>query len=428
MQQKESPSKYADYDNEILSIWQKNEHLKQKEIAEFLYEKYSLDAMGVTEGAFQKYVSRLILSQGDKELIAENVKLAKQKQKAQDNNRISNKAFREHARVENAVEEFARAILEQNKLFSKELRKINIKNYKPSKNNSIVGVIHMTDVHGNELIDLPHNKYDFKILAKRMKKHVSESLRYFQFRGVSKVLIALTGDLLNSDRRLDELLSASTNRAKATVLMIHILKQAILEVRDKYPVDIISVVGNESRANKEMTFSNEALSDNYDFTIVAQLKQIFEFAKIKDVNFKSYQNVKEVVKIGEQKWLISHNLNGAVDSQTKTQSEIGMYSLMGHHIDFSIGGHIHATRITDFSARSSSMAGSNSYNENALGLVGRAAQNCYVVEGKNRFMQINDLQHVDDVAGYEIVSQLEAYNAKSADKLKKNVAIMQVVI
>ena len=92
---KQTPSKYADYDNEILSIWQKNEHLKQKEIAEFLYDKYSLGAAGVTEGAFQKYVSRLILDQGDKEIIQENVKLAKQKQKAQDNNRIAKKSFRE---------------------------------------------------------------------------------------------------------------------------------------------------------------------------------------------------------------------------------------------------------------------------------------------------------------------------------------------
>ena len=32
-------------------------------------------------------------------------------------------------------------------------------------------------------------------------------------------------------------------------------------------VDIVSVLGNESRVKQEMTFSNEAFSDNYDFTI-----------------------------------------------------------------------------------------------------------------------------------------------------------------
>ena len=39
------------------------------------------------------------------ELIQENVRLAKQKQSAQDRNRIQNKSFREYARVENAVSE-----------------------------------------------------------------------------------------------------------------------------------------------------------------------------------------------------------------------------------------------------------------------------------------------------------------------------------
>ena len=44
-----------------------------------------------------------IADKGELELLTENVKLAKQKQSAQDLNRIERKAFREHVRVENAV-------------------------------------------------------------------------------------------------------------------------------------------------------------------------------------------------------------------------------------------------------------------------------------------------------------------------------------
>ena len=40
----------------------------------------------------------------DLDIVRENVRLSKQKQKAQDKNRIFNKAFREHSRIENAVE------------------------------------------------------------------------------------------------------------------------------------------------------------------------------------------------------------------------------------------------------------------------------------------------------------------------------------
>ena len=44
-----------------------------------------------------------IADESELELLTENVKLAKQKQSAQDLNRIERKAFREHVRVENAV-------------------------------------------------------------------------------------------------------------------------------------------------------------------------------------------------------------------------------------------------------------------------------------------------------------------------------------
>jgi len=263
-------SKYAHLNEEILELSKSgNSHYQ---IARVLIKKYSLDC---PVSGFRHYIWGYINHSFDREIIAENVRLAKQKQLAVDKNRISNKSFREDARIENGVVEFAKEISAQNKQFAKELSKLKFKNQSYVKGGT--GVIQITDVHANELIDLPHNRYDFNIMSKRLKSHITESLAYFQFRGVSKVLMLFTGDLLNSDRRLDELIAASTNRAKATVLTIHILKQAICHVREHYPVDIISVLGNESRANKEMTFSNEALSDNYDFTIIAQLKQIFEF-------------------------------------------------------------------------------------------------------------------------------------------------------
>lgn len=415
--------KWTQYDSEVIALANMDPGLTQIEIAKrVLGHKAKIDDLV----AIRKHISKILLQDNDiRGIISENVRYKKEKQKAVDSNRIAQKNFREYARVENAIEEYAKELIRLNKQYSKGLSKIKFPNYNPKKDN--VGVIQITDVHGNELIDLPHNKYDFKVLAKRLKKHVAESIRYFKMHDVNKVLIAFTGDLLNSDRRLDELLNQSTNRAKATLMMVHLLIQAITEVRMHYPISVISVLGNESRVNKEMSFSNESLSDNYDFTIVAQLSQVFQFAGIKGVDFKGFQNVREVVTIGEQKWLFAHNLSGMLDNQTKAQAEIGLMAVAGTKIDFIVGGHIHATRITDISARSASMAGSNTYNENALGLIGRASQNCYVVRGKDRFIQVNDLQNAEN-DGYEIVSQLEAYNAKSHDKLRPHRAIIEIVI
>ena len=46
----------------------------------------------------------------DLELLRENVRYRKEKQKAQDVNRIERKGFREHARIENAVEEYSKEL------------------------------------------------------------------------------------------------------------------------------------------------------------------------------------------------------------------------------------------------------------------------------------------------------------------------------
>lgn len=369
----------------------------------------------------------IVVSEVDVELITENVKYKKQTQKFQDTNRIERKAFRENARIENAVEEYAREISQTLKTHAKELKKIKLPELDISITDN-VGVVHLTDIHANELIDLPHNKYNFKILAKRLSKLANEAIRIFSLYGINTVLIAHTGDVLNSDRRLDELLNQATNRSKASILITHILKQFILHLRSYFSVNIISVLGNESRVNKEMSFANNVISDNYDFTVFAMLRELFEFANIEGVTFGSIDKMEEVVFINGQRWLLTHDYNKATNKQNDTQSTIGRFYLAGNPIDFVIGGHIHATRNTDYAARSSSIPGSNSYNEIALNLQGRAASNIFVINPKNRITINIDLQDVTNIIGYSITEKLEAYNVKSFEKTKKRETIFKVTI
>ena len=206
----------------------------------------------------------------DSELIEENVKLAKQKQRLQDMNRIERKSWREQTRYENAVSAYGKSLVEEMQKYGKSLAdKINLNPLVKVDRADKCGVIQLTDLHGNEEVNMPNNKYNFTVLSKRLKKLIDESLKYFEFRGVNRVLFTLTGDLLNSDRRLEELMAMSTNRSKASVLMAHLITQAILDVRNRgYEVSVVSVLGNESRVNQEMSFSNESISASYDFTIV----------------------------------------------------------------------------------------------------------------------------------------------------------------
>ena len=357
----------------------------------------------------------------DVELLRENVRYRKEKQKAQDVTRIERKGFREHARIENAVEEYSR---ELKQLF--ENYKLHKATRKHKSSSKAVGVIQFSDVHFNELVDLSNNKYDFKVAAQRCQYFVERAKQYFRNANISNVVVALTGDLLNSDRRLDELLNQATNRAKATFLSVDIMQQVILDINKQFNVSVASVVGNEGRANKELGWSNVVATDNYDYTIYNCLRYLFKDSK---VNFIDGDPSEIVVNVAGQNLLMLHGHGGLKGGTEKAINQImGRYSAKGIDINYVIFGHVHSARVGDNYSRSSSMVGANDYSEKALNLTGRASQNCYIFynNGNRDGIKI-DLQNVSN-KGYEIDESLEAYNAKSAQKTNKQETIFKVVV
>tara|TARA_Y100001973_G_scaffold5735_1_gene8012 strand:- start:2305 stop:3519 length:1215 start_codon:yes stop_codon:yes gene_type:complete len=357
----------------------------------------------------------------DLELLRENVKYRKEKQKAQDVNRIERKGFREHARIENAVEEYSK---ELKKLFEKNRLHKSTKSHKVSKR--AVGVIQFSDVHFNELVELQNNRYDFKVASQRCQYFVEKASAYFKINGVSQVVVALTGDLMNSDRRLDELLNQASNRANATFLAVDIMQQVVLDLNSRFNVSVANVVGNEGRANKELGWSNQVATDNYDYTIFNCLRYLFKDSK---VHFIDGDPSELVINVAGQNLLMIHG-HGAISAGVeKSINQIcGRYSMKGIKIDYVIFGHVHSARVGDCFGRSSSMVGANDYSEKALNLGGRASQNAYVFyDNGNRDGIKIDLQNVD-CDGYEIDKTLEAYNAKSAKKNRKRETIFKVVV
>ena len=361
------------------------------------------------------------LQPDDVEIIQSNVKLAKQKQSYQDLNRIERKAFREYARVENAVAEYNKKLL---KIFDN--YKLNALTKSHKRTSNAVGVIQFSDVHFNELVDLEHNKYDFTVASKRCKYLVKRAITYFKSQNISNILIAQTGDLLNSDRRLDELLSMATNRAKATFLAVDIFQQIILELNEHFNVSICSVTGNESRVKDNWGWSKMLASDNYDFTIFKTLEYLFRDSNI---NFIDGDPTELIVEVAGQNLLVLHG-NGSIKKgiDTSITQIMGRYKARGVDVDYVIFGHIHSARVGDNFSRSSSMVGANDYSEKALNLAGRASQNCYVFyDNGNRDGIKIDLQNYDDDM-YDIDKSLEAYNAKSHNKVNQGTTIFKVVV
>tara|TARA_R110002050_G_scaffold26276_1_gene69441 strand:- start:880 stop:2112 length:1233 start_codon:yes stop_codon:yes gene_type:complete len=408
-------NKYLEYKDEIIHLFESG--VGYTDIARHLDEKYKLNlSIDYLRKKIADVISYLI---ADKEIIEYNIKLSKQKQKAQDLNRIANKSFREYARTENALEEYNKEII---KILKNNSLEVNIVKHKKKKGSIVV--VQIADPHFNELVNMPSNKYDFKVAAKRLQKFAYYAKEYAKLHKASSFLVAITGDLINSDRRLDEKLSMSTNRAKATFLGVHLLKHFLLDLQEQSNVQVCCVTGNESRVNQELGFCDIVASDNYDFSIFEMLRLL-----LPHIEFIRSDNALEVViDVNGKNMLVIHGHQLGKMTSNDVGKCVSKYAHQGILIDFIICGHLHETMIRDSIARSASLVGSNAYSEKSLNLSGKAAQNIYIFTNDGRQDVRIDLQETDQWEGYNIDEELFAYNAKSNEKTQEKKTVFKIII
>ena len=158
------------------------------------------------------------------------------------------------------------------------------------------------------------------------------------------------------------------------------------------------------------------------------LQAVFDSAEDKGMRFHDFQANEVVFSIHNETFLGLHGHQVNATDQKKCQAIIGKYAAKGINVTHILCGHIHATVISDYVSRNASLVGSNSYSEEALGFISKAAQNIHLVtpQGLDGFKA--DLQNIDGVEGYEIISKLAAYNAKSADKAHTAMTEPQTII
>lgn len=353
-------------------------------------------------------------------------RLVKRAQKQADLLRVERKQTRESSRVNNMLEELTGAILD---VMSDHSFTIHTKSHKSSKTKA-VGIVHLSDLHFNEQIDLPHNKFNFDIASKRIKKHIMRAKHYFGAHGITDVVVCITGDTQNSDRRLEEVLTNAANRSKALFLAIDILQQAICDLNELFNVSVFSVTGNESRVGKDVGWVNAIAQDNYDFILHNGLAMLFRDKP--GVSFgECYSSpLEKVINVLGSNILLIHGHNGlASNPSTKVAQKRAQYAARGIRIDYVIFGHIHEALIADTYARSSGLPGANAYSENALNLTSRASQNLYIFYDDRSHDCIKvDLQNVDDVDGYPYEKALESYHSTEEIKGRDETVIVKVVI
>lgn len=388
-----------------------------KKMVELGYGRYKIaDALGIKEHRARMLIN--IVTSVDIKVDNEV-----QKQKKIDLSRIKRKETREESRIVGTLEEIAKNM--NMVLKGKNLSKLSV--YHKAKENSSVGIIHLSDIHFNELIDIQSNKYDFNIASKRLFLLAERAKTYFHALGVTEILIAMTGDLMNSDRRLDEMLNAASNRTKATFLAVDILQQFILDLNKDFNITVAYVSGNESRVNPEIGWNDNIVSDSYDTMIFYILKKVFE--KSKGIYFIEGDCSELTICINGVNILMMHGhgcINGSVEKSIEQVK--GRYASHGVIIDYVIFGHIHSAIVGDHFARSSSLCGSNAYNEKSLNIRGRASQNLYVIHNNKLIDGVKvDLQIITGDQ-YSVDTTLAEYNQKSENRGKDTRTIFQVVV
>jgi len=359
----------------------------------------------------------------ERELLQFNVRLAKNRQALLDSQRIERKAFREHARIENAAAAYARelgALLDE-RGFTQELLLSE-----PEGPGEAVLIVQLSDLHFNERVELPSNRYDFSIAAARLAKLAGRVKQLGRSYGATKVVIACLGDFLNSDRRLDELLSNATNRSKATLLAVDILRAFLLDLRSEFSLEIYGITGNESRVRPELGWSDELATDSYDMMIYSILRR--GFRGVDGIAFQGFRANELLFEVMGRTFLCLHGHQVGANLQKSVQEITGKYAAQGITVDYTLFGHQHATSIGDYHARNASLVGSNAYSEAGLNFCSKAAQNVHVVTATAIDGIKVDLQDTCGIEPYPFAAEWEAYCPKSENKLHDGAVVFQVVV
>jgi predicted phosphodiesterase len=368
------------------------------------------------------------LNEGDsREKIAQDLGITvwavrKARQLGMDHRRINNGKDRKRHRSESAVEalheQVLRALHDAGAKLTTPGRRGGTLNHKKG-----VAVIHLSDHHLNELISTPSNEYDFEVAAKRLALLADKTRTYCKAMGIQRVVVAFGGDLLNSDRRIDEVTNMATNRSRAMVLAVHLYRQFIEDMRSDFFVDCFGITGNEGRAKQELSFAEPGVSDSYDASIYFMLQEVMEVVPDKGLRFHALQGNEAVFTIHQETFLMLHGHQINMSDQRKVQSLIGKHSALNStRITYILAGHIHSAMISDFCGRNSSMSGGNAYSEEALGFCSKASQNIHIVlpACKNSPAGLDgikiDLQDVTSVKGYDIIKKLESHDARGSLK------------
>ena len=329
----------------------------------------------------------------DELLNEENIKLRRNLQRLKDQNTILRKEMKTTHQQTNKSSSILNDILECVEELEYE-KKVILPINKDKE-----GLIQLSDLHLNSVIDIEGNVFDFDIADKRLNKLFRESDDIFKRNNINKITIALTGDIFNLDSHIEKKMTNEYNKSVGFIKGFQLLIKYLDELVKKYNVSFVSVVGNESRLSEKFPNIDILASDNFDYLLFQLIKMRYN----KTATFlNGGDKIEEVIKIKDKNIHLSHGnyikQSKGGDKNTRIKmldlDTIKLRWLKKSNIilDFFIFGHIHSALNGLEFARSGSLCGSDGYADKQLNIISdEPSQNVIIISKDNVRVNITSL-------------------------------------
>ena len=288
-----------------------------------------------------------------KELQKERQELQKEKQKLSDERIELNRQIREEARKESYLDLVRRVILEETQPI--ELKHNNDCNYALTDNSLIV---HLTDIHAGEEVDIYSNKFNEQILKERIENYTDKILniaRLHHSENCYLIISEVVSGIIHNNLRLQnnmDMMESFKYISELIASMITTLSNYFDEVH------IYVTEGNHSRisANKEDSLKGENMDILLPFYLRARLQNYY--------NVHCYDNA-DPIEIARFD-VYGNHIMAAHGDRDNPQSVIQNFTMIfGIKPDIVYLGHRHTNGLsTVFGSRvveSGSLIGTNNY-------------------------------------------------------------------
>lgn len=317
----------------------------------------------------------------NKEMQKDIIDMGRKIQKLNDSNRILRKHTRNINRSETISESLFVELLDRiaEYRYSDDGNIRYNSNLYDSKNSMI---IQLSDIHIGHKVSLRNNIFNYNVAETRLNKFFDKALDIVENHKINDIHIVLTGDLINLDTRLDQLLTSESTRAESLIKAFDLLEKNIRKIIENTDakISLSGVVGNESRLKGHENFSSvDAVAiDSFDYILFQMLKRRF----YRDIEFiNDCEFINDVITVNNKNIAITHGNYFKTLKEDEMQSfKMNLYEQTNKKVDYVIFGHIHDTLIKNTFARSGSLVGANAYATNQL-LISNSvpSQNLHIV-------------------------------------------------